>query len=119
MKEARVREEHNARDKLEDISEFYGYSARWIGATGPKGKELKVLNPVYRGEKEKIVAGTIQVGFDGAVRLPKGTERAIYSPVGSISVRYPSYHHPYLVDVRNEGNEDAHLTITCIGSWSL
>jgi len=118
MKDARVREEHNLRDKLEDIAEFYGYDPRWVGVTGPKGKRLRVLTPVYQGEREKIVTGTIPVGFDGSVRLPRRTARAIYSPVGSVSVLKPSYHQPYLVDVRNEGTADAHLRITCIGSWS-
>ena len=118
MKDARVREEHNLRDKLEDIAEFYGYDPRWVGVTGPKGKRLRVLTPVYQGEREKIVTGTIPAGFDGSVRLPKRTARAIYSPVGSVSVIHASYRQPYLAHVRNEGTRDASFKITCIGSWS-
>jgi len=117
MKDGKLRESYNVRDKLEDMAEFYGYDPRWIADTGPRGKRLRILDPVYQGEKEKIVAGTIPANFDGSVRLPKGTGRAIYSAIGSVSVIHPSYHQPYLVHVRNEGNADAHLRITCLGSW--
>jgi len=117
MAEGRLRQAHNRLDNAEDTAKFYGYDPRWVGATGPKGKRLRLLEPVYHGEREKIIVGTIPAGFDGCVRLPKGTERAIYSPIGSVSVVYLSYHQPYLVDVRNEGSSDAYLRITCIGSW--
>jgi hypothetical protein len=117
MAEGRLRQSHNRLDNAEDIAKFYKYNPRWVGATGPKGKRLMVLNPVYQCEREKIVAGPIPAHFNGSVRLPKGTERAIYSPIGSVSLIYPSYHQPYLVDVRNEGTADACLRITCLGYW--
>jgi hypothetical protein len=117
MAEGRLRQAHNRLDNAEDTAKFYEYDPRWVGATGPKGKQLMLLTPVYQSEREKIVAGTIPANSDSYLRLPKGTKRAIYSPIGSVSVIYLSYHQPYLVDVRNEGNTDAYLRITCIGRW--
>ena len=118
MREPKLKEAYNTIDKREEIAEFYGYDPRWIETTGPRGKRLKVLEPVYESEKEKIISGSIPVNYDGVVRLPKGTSRAIYhTDKGSVSVIHPSYHRPYLVHVRNEGIRDTDLRITCLGSW--
>jgi hypothetical protein len=85
MAEERLKQTHNRLDKMEDTANFYEYDPRWVGVTGPRGRNLMVLSPVYRSRNEKIVAGTIPPGFDGQVRLPKRTQRAIFSPTGSVS----------------------------------
>jgi len=117
MAEGRLRQSHNRLDCAEDIAKFYCYDSRWLALTGPKGKNLMVLAPVFGDERKKIVEGPIPVGFDGYLRLLKGTRRVIYKPSGSISTSEPSHHQPYLVRARNEGNRAGSLRMTCIGSF--
>ena len=117
MAEGRLRQAHNRLDNAEDTAKFYDFDTRRVAATGPKGKKLKVLAPVFCGPREKIIEGPIPVGFDGYVRLPKYTQRAIYRPSGSVSIREVHYGQPCSAHVHNDGNSDAYLGITCIGSW--
>jgi len=110
-----MRQSNNRLDQLEDIAVFYVYDPRNLEVTGPHGKRLMVLTPVFDSVTEKIVEGPIPVGFDGPVRLPRYTNRAIFSPMGSVSVLRTHYRQPYLAHVRNEGNKAARLRITCLG----
>jgi len=75
------------------------------------------LQPIFKSETIRTMGGTVMPGTVYHHTLPKGTDRIIIYPTGSVSVSTFRKRQPQEIHFRAEGSA-ATVKITCIGNFT-
>ena len=107
-------DEFNRMSEREDLADFYLRDSSRVREKVKNGNII--LQSLYKSNTERVMGGTVIPGTVYHHTLPKGTDRLIMYPMGSVSMSDFHRRQPQEVHIRAEGSV-ATVKITCIGNF--